>query len=284
MIRKRLLFSLIVVAVVACFLPLAVEAQGGFESWLSINMTGISDSWLVLGRQGVSDSRFYIGISALLAPTNLTLIAIGDYEVYASWVKGVGANNTMVRAALGRIPTDRDDGYLVYYGAGTNATDYNVDLNDGRRWYRAWSQGSGGGWEENGIWAYIGGEMILLILFGIMALGLTGMFFWKRSQFLAYGAAGSWALLGFQSFVESGSTNPTNITDTYMAMFWLCVAFVIGCALLPTVMREKPTKEDIYVEDIDGSDLSAILPERGDEKKDHSRQPKSTKFAETGKI
>lgn len=284
--RKFVAISLILAVLLLGMAYVVLAFVGGFESWVSINMTGTNASYLSLNFLGMNDSRLIINTTyvTIYPPTNLTLTKISDYEVYVSWTKGIGAENTMVRAAYGRIPTDRDDGYLVYYGTGSNGTDYAVDLNEGRRYYRAWSQGSSGQYENTGTWAYIGGDMILLVLFGILGLGLTSMFFWKRSPFLAYGAAGAWALLGFQAFVDSGSTNPTNIVDTYMAMFWLCMGFVVGCALLPTIMREKPTKEDIFVDDIDddGSNLSGILPEKKEEPA--KREPKPSRFAETGKL
>ena len=126
--------------------------------------------------------------------------------------------------------------------------------------------------------------MVPLILFGILGLGFTIGFFWKRSSFLAYGAAGMWAITGFQSLTMSASANPTQITDTYMAFFWLCVAFVIGCALLPLVMREKAVKgEDVYVDrDIDGSDLSGVLPQKSDEKKPGETKERPSKFSRKG--
>ena len=93
--------------------------------------------------------------------------------------------------------------------------------------------------------------MALLGIFAAMGVALLFGFFHWRSGFFAYGAAGAWALTAFQAFTMSGSTNPTSITDTYMAMFWLCIAFVIGCALLPNIMREKTSKDDVTVDELD---------------------------------
>ena len=93
--------------------------------------------------------------------------------------------------------------------------------------------------------------MIIFMLFGMLALGLVFGFIWKKYAFLAYGAAGVWALLGFLAFQTSDSASPAEITDVYMGLFWLSIGFVIACSLLPTVMRDKPSPDDIYVDDID---------------------------------
>ena len=104
-----------------------------------------------------------------------------------------------------------------------------------------------------------------LVLFGLLGLGFTIGFFWKRSAFFAYGAAAIWALLGFLAMQRSAGANPTQIVDVYMGLFWLCVAFVVACVLLPNVMREKPEKEDGDVElDGIGDDVSAFMPRRSD--------------------
>ena len=130
----------------------------------------------------------------------------------------------------------------------------------------------------------LGGNMILMVLFAMLGLGLTLGFFWKRSGVLAYGAAGVWALLGLQAFVTSSGSNPTDISDTYMGLFWLCIGFVVACSLLPTVMREKPVKgEDIYVDrDIDGSDIGHVTPEKKDNP--GGKSPRPSKFNNKGKL
>ena len=97
----------------------------------------------------------------------------------------------------------------------------------------------------------LGGNIMRLILFGIMALALLALFFWKKSQVAAYGAAGAWLLLGIQAYVVSDSPNPAQIQDTYMGLFWLGVVFTIACIFLPLIMREKPSKDDIFVDEID---------------------------------
>lgn len=260
----------IIILALVLLLPITVSALSitGLEPLVSLNRTGVGDSWFGMEMSGVSESRFIIAGTwvSLFPPTDLLLVAVGTDEVSISWAKGIGAENTMVRAAIGHLPVDRDDGYLVYYGTGTSATDY-ADIGQEIVWYIAWSQDAGDNWEDEGIWDSIGGNMFAFILFGILGLGLVFGFIWKKYGWLAYGAAGAWALLGFFALTTSSSSSPAQITDVYMGLFWLCIAFVIGCSLLPTVMRDKPSPDDIYVDEIDEVTGEKITPEEHKMKK-----------------
>ena len=114
-------------------------------------------------------------------------------------------------------------------------------------------------------------------LFLILALVMVVLFIWKRYAFLAYTAAGAWIMLGVTALLDSESASPINVTDTNMALFWLCVGLTITFALLPTVMREKKEPEEIYVEDLD-RDLEKTQP-----RKDRPKTNKPSRFAKTGR-
>lgn len=116
----------------------------------------------------------------------------------------------------------------------------------------------------------LGGGAMLFVL-GALGLGLIIAFFWKKSGVLAYGAAGAWLLLGFRALEISGSSTLIPIDDTYIGLFWLCMAFTIACALLPSVMREKPSKDDIYPEEVDEVTGEKIEKEEPKAKKSRSR-------------
>jgi len=192
-----------------------------------------------------------------LAPTDFT-IDDGPSSIIISWVTGVGAESTIIRGSTSGYPSSVTDGYSVYSGNGTSVTVEGFTSDTPIHYYRAWSW-NGHGYSLDYAQGKTGGEKMILWLFGFLGMGLLGMFFWKRIGFLSYGAAGLWALLGFQALQSSGSPSPVQITDTYMALFWLCIAFVIACSLLPSVMKEKLPKEE-FIEDVDGSDLSGFFP------------------------
>lgn len=124
------------------------------------------------------------------APGGLTLTYISDYEVGISWTKGTDAENTMIRAAYGRTPGSRTDGYLVYYGPGDGQeeiiSDTGVSLDETATpvYYRAWSQNASGGWENEGVSGFIEGIGVTTIAFIILALGVVGIAMWKKHLLL----------------------------------------------------------------------------------------------------
>ena len=255
----------VIVVGLLLLLPVVVSAQSDtvLRGLAIMGRDGVGDSGLIVGRHGIGQDVFIIG-QGVGPPSNLVLTEVDSTTVNLSWTAGVNAANYMVRAAIGREPAARDDGYQVYYGPATTCQDdgsFQFEEMAGEVYYRVFSQHAWGFWETQGVSNYIGGVIMVLLLFGLLGLGLTYGFFWKRSSFFAYGAAGAWALLGFQGFVASAGSNPAQITDTYMGLFWLCVAFTVGCALLPTIMRERPEPEDIPTDAL-GDDIGSFLPQK----------------------
>lgn len=72
------------------------------------------------------------------APTGLSATALNNTTISLTWVKGTGANNTMIRQKTGGYPTSVIDGSLVYNSTGTTTS--NSSLAPGTLYYfRAWS-------------------------------------------------------------------------------------------------------------------------------------------------
>jgi len=65
--RRKLLAVAVAVICVAALAPYVVSAQGGFDSWRAINMTGVSDSYLTIGMDGVPDSHLTVN-SVIVIP------------------------------------------------------------------------------------------------------------------------------------------------------------------------------------------------------------------------
>lgn len=132
------------------------------------------------------------------APGDLTLTYISDYEVGISWTKGPDAENTLVRARYGSVPESRTDGYLVYYGNGTNCSDTGVSLDEtvAPIYYRAWSENVGGIWEESGISDFFEGGGMLLIGIVVIVLGLTALAFILKDALLHMVCVPAWSVLG----------------------------------------------------------------------------------------
>jgi len=185
------------------------------------------------------------------APGGFTLTYVSDYEVQLSWVKGDGAENTLIRAAIGRVPTDRTDGMEIYYGDGTTTSSWiNMETLSDPVYYRAWSENAAGIWEEVGASDFIEGVTMLLFAFIALALGLFIATFALKSgrRILAFASAGAWMLLGVYSY-----TKFLAVWDIYYSLFWLSMGLVLVCVLIPVILREK----------IEG-DLSPEVDEYGD--------------------
>ena len=123
----------------------------------------------------------------------------------------------------------------------------------------------------------LGGGAMLFVL-GALGLGLIIAFFWKKSGVLAYGAAGAWLLLGFRALEISGSSTLIPIDDTYIGLFWLSMAFTIACVSLPAVMREKPSTDDIYPDEVD-----EVTGEKIPKKEPKPKRKRTSLFARFGK-
>jgi hypothetical protein len=173
------------------------------------------------------------------APTGLVITYINDFHLDISWTPAANSTATMVRASYGHIPTDINDGYLVYYGAGNSASDTSVNLEDngGTYYARAWAE-HGGTFEPVGTSGFMENPSMMLIALIIMALGLTLAGFLRENKILAFGGAGAWMVLGGYAY-----TRFTTAWDVYYGLFFLCMALVIVCSLEPVLMREKPEPE-----------------------------------------
>ncbi len=184
------------------------------------------------------------------APGGLTLTYISDYEVGISWTKGSDAVNTMVRGAVGRVPKNRTDGYLVYNGAGTSTSDTGVSLDETAAYiyYVAWSQNAGGLWEDTGVSGFIGGAGMLLIAIVLLVLGLTIAAFFIKSGMLYAACIPAWFIFTFVAFNVNWPTEnpyiPTAIAVFGVAMTILMVAvtgmhYVGNQSSEPTYDEEK---------------------------------------------
>ena len=198
------------------------------------------------------DSAVYVGVTATGqeigglpgAPTDLDAVLISNYQVDLTWTLGGAATNTVIRGKIGSYPTSVTDGYLVYNGPLTTATDW-VDLTvtDEPVYYRAWSWnliGYSVGYDED----YVEGggvamtQALILIPLVLIALGLTvaGYYRQERGWPIVFVAALAWLCLPVWEFTQASSA-----TDIYALVGFVGVVMIIICAFEPMIMRkEKP--------------------------------------------
>ena len=231
-----------------------------------------------VGRGNSTEQQFTTLIALPLAPTDFTVIQSGADKATLTWTMGAGATSTMIRVSETGTPRTVVSGYQVYNGGLTSVEIDGLNFQTTQYCFSAWSENSEG-YSEDYAEAKIGGSMLMMGFFGFLGLGLIGMFLWKRIAFLSYAAGGVWALMGFQALQSSAGSNPTQIVDTSMALFWLAISLVLACALIPALMREKPEPGDVYADDV-GDDVSGFFPEQ--KTTTRARRPLMSEFSRTG--
>ena len=198
----------------------------------------------------ITVSKWIVG-----TPSGLILTYISDYEVGISWTKGEDAVNTMIRAAYGRVPTSRTDGYLVYYDDGVIASDTGVNFDEGVSdvYYRAWSESAEGFWEEVGTTNFMENPHMLLIALVGLAFGFTIASVLFKKGFLAFSGAGVWVIASIYCF-----TKHTEVWDTYFSLGLLFIALMLGCFFSPLAYRETTVAGETP-EEPDVADLRAEM-------------------------
>lgn len=185
------------------------------------------------------------------SPSGLILTYITDTQVDISWVKGEGAENTMVRAAIGRLPENREDGYLIYYGDGTSTTDTGLNLDEiaAPVYYRAWSQSASEVWEDIGISENIEGVGVKLIAFLLLPLITMVAGYALRRTVLTWMSAAGWIILAVYCYTQS-----TQTWDIMYALFFVCAFFTLVSALEPLIMKERKEAEDTTIAEASDDD------------------------------
>ena len=137
--------------------------------------------------------------SGLGRPLNFTITATSDHQIDFIWTLGTGASNTLIRGKTGSYPADKNDGYQVYFGSGTSASDTGVSLDETATniYYKAWSEG-GGEYSSDYAQGNIGGEGMTLIASTLLILGLVVCALWKKDVVMYLIAGLTLLLFGYQ--------------------------------------------------------------------------------------
>jgi hypothetical protein len=224
--------------------------------------------------------------------SNFTITYVDEKTIEFSWGFYGDASKIMIRGKVGGYPSGisspdvaPSDGYLVYYGNGTSSSDVDWMMGSVARpvYYAAWAQRADGTWYTDQSRDWMENTFLIMAGLGIfllLATCLTIAAVSKRSGLLSYGAVGAWMLTAFQAFYASASSSPGDITDAYMGLFWLSLAFVIACGVWPYASRDRKTvTEETGEDEWEAEDMSSF-----GNKKEEKFQPRKlrSKFGQTG--
>lgn len=168
-------------------------------------------------------------------PGGFTVTYVNDNYVDLTWTNPPDSVNTTVRAAFGHVPEDITDGYQVYLGVGENCSDTALTLASPEIvYYRAWTE-TEEGWGELFASADTGELMSASFLFIgliVLALGVTGLSFARRSIVLSMGAAVGWLVLGTLLVTTPTILGPYDLTDGWVqVLVFLPFMMSVGCLL-----------------------------------------------------
>ncbi|MCK4714241.1 MAG: hypothetical protein KAT35_01595 [Candidatus Aenigmarchaeota archaeon] len=181
--RGRIRLVVIILVLTSVVVPVTVVlGQGGFASWLSVEMSGTSDSYRDIEMSGVSASFLtvdttWVAPTISLAPTIFIITQTGPNSIIITWNLGPGSNTTIIRASPDGYPTSLTDGYEVYSGNGTSVTMSGFDFGISAHYFSAWGQNTYG-YSGNPAQASVGSHIGLPAL--IFVIGLCVFAFWKK--------------------------------------------------------------------------------------------------------
>lgn len=173
---------------------------------------------------------------------NFTITYVNDYRLDLDWQRTGDAANVLVRCKYGSYPTDRTDGYEVYYGDLLSYSDTAVNLEENASiiYYAAWARTAGGAWYEDeaqNFWEAIG---MTLIALGLLAVGLTVAMFVTKQPMLGFACVLFWAVIG--GYAYTLSSTPWGDWQFLLSMSCL-MGMIPFCAFAAFGLRTKKEKK-----------------------------------------
>jgi len=162
-------------------------------------------AWAVndVGRGNSTELSFWT-LGVLYAPTNFTATQVGPGSINFTWIKGLGAENTVLKVSMDGCPSDYEDGYLVYSGNGTSVVVEGWALTLTTYCIRAWSE-AGGQYSEDYAEVKIGGDTLYMIAFIGIALFFTWLAWRSRQLLICLVSFFIWLALALWLFFSSAS-------------------------------------------------------------------------------
>lgn len=182
------------------------------------------------------------------SPSGLVISYTGEDYVDISWIKGIGANNTMVRVGHTGYPATLTDGGLVYYGNGTT-TQYVINYErlltneeyEGL-YFTAWSQRADGLWQligaTTGAYSFWQDINMMFVIVALIILTLTFFAFRLKNIGLSIVSAFGWSGLAIQQL--NAYYTYASVTGMEPLIGYTCVVLSIAMFFAPLMFIQKP--------------------------------------------
>jgi len=181
------------------------------------------------------------------APTNLAVTVLGtDYEylggnssdttycVNLSWTMGLYSTSTYIRYSTAGYPTTPTGGNLAYNGTGNWTVICGLALDTTTYYISAWGENLYGFSTSYATISTEGGNMLLTMILGILALGLTVSMFATKNSMLGFPSGIFWAIFGGANYIASTAT-----WDIYYLMFFAGMGMFIFTIFAAFGLRKR---------------------------------------------
>ena len=116
--------------------------------WLILGLALLTGLVTIPVSAGNPEVNITFSAWSIMNPQGFTVTYVNDHQTDLSWTIPAGTTNVMIRSSAGRVPTDRTNGSLIYYGSDTSCSDTGIRLDGttGAVYYSAWGENAGGEW------------------------------------------------------------------------------------------------------------------------------------------
>ena len=177
-------------------------------------------------------------VPTVYPPIPLNVHAAGS-TVTLNWGFPSWTVSAMVRGRVGSPPTDMHDGYLVYQGTATSATDAASFDPDAKVYYRAWGANTSGIWSATHTDAILEATNMLLMILAILALVLMLAGFVLHRYALCIASSAFW--IATMAFLYLNYTH--TFADIGYIFFWSCIPLLFVCWFEPLIMAGSSKKQ-----------------------------------------
>lgn len=183
----------------------------------------------------------YVGMGI----TGFTVTVVSDTHVDLDWTYGPEITNVLIRAKYGDYPIDRNDGYFVYEGSGTDTEDTSMDFDQAFTplYYRIWAEDDGYWFDSEVNTGEAEGVSMYLFALIFLSLALTIGGYTLHRGSLAFAGMAAWITTAAFCFIEADGTEAV-----YWAIAWVSIAMMITSGIEGALLSRSGEKIEDDIE------------------------------------